>query len=384
MRSLIAVAGILVSAGLAIGEDAVPFSKAAAEGKALPELLKNKDGSWNLAELVKANVSAGLPIAVMEVNSAVTFTASDGGEGTRARVRRMTSLLKSSDVVNLDLTTIEQVHLYPTTEAKKIIILFHLKGNWVPYDANAEAEIRTQIAKLRAGADKIILRGKTESLSGKIVAADLYLVDFVVHGQVGPARQFKRDDIENIEWDVSDQEFQNGMTAYRAERFEDAVNHFNKLIQNAEAMITLRALVKPYVFYIRADSLVKAKKTEEGVACFEKLINDFDNSIYASLAFARILDVVTDTAHFTKFGPLINKLRSEELKKACATVLVAGLKEEKLTVRTSIIEVLGNMGQAASSAIPALQELSKSQDVVLRGAADKAIQKIQTADSKPK
>ncbi len=127
----------------------VALAAAAVAGDGAPKI-DPKGDPGSIEEAVRYTTTAEISIAVVDVQEPRVFTPSQGPDGTACKLGPESRILwrgKQGPAAVGD-----EIALYPKTEEKKVILILHADGNWLPYDKAVEVRIRAALKKL--GLDK--------------------------------------------------------------------------------------------------------------------------------------------------------------------------------------------------------------------------------------
>jgi hypothetical protein len=150
-----------------------------------------------------------------------------------------------------------------------------------------------------------------EVVVGRVKKADLNGIDIEI---IDPRTKavanvaVQASEVADIDWDVSDQDFRGGMSAFDGGAYGQAAQRFHGTYNEPDSIG--RAEVKPALFYYYAESLYRSGKPGEAVPVFEKLVNEFKTSYYVPMAMGSLVDAAIQTKDFAKVPPLLNTLRA--------------------------------------------------------------------------
>lgn len=160
--------------------------------------------------------------------------------------------------------------------------------------------------------DKITLVAKNEVVTGRIRKCDMDGIDIEIKDARTNAtakRTLQPHEVSDIEWTVGDQEFMSGVNSFKGAAYAQAAQRFETVATDPESLQGFRAEMKPYLFFMYAESLYRAGKAADAVPAFEKLMNDYKTSYYVPQAIGSLVDCLIQTKSFKKADPLLALLR---------------------------------------------------------------------------
>ena len=166
------------------------------------------------------------------------------------------------------------------------------------------------VLQARAEADKVTLVRAREVVVGKITKDDRDGLEIEIRDRSGAAkRTFNSNEVAEIEWDVSEEGFHEGGAAFHNGSFERAADLFGGIANQPDAMNRVRAIARPYVLYMHAESLFRAGKAADAYTAYQKLIEGAKNSRYAPFALSNMADAAIQAKTFDKVPALLAQLR---------------------------------------------------------------------------
>lgn len=165
-------------------------------------------------------------------------------------------------------------------------------------------------ANARAEADKITLVKNKEVIVGKITKDDRDGLEMEFRDRAGVAkRTFNSSDVADVEFDVSEDGYHEGGTEFRKGSYDRAAEYFGSIATQAESLGRVRAIARPYILYMYAESLYRAGNLQQALAAFQKLIDSSKTSRYVPFALANMADAAIQSKAYEKVQPLLNQLR---------------------------------------------------------------------------
>jgi TolA-binding protein len=152
-----------------------------------------------------------------------------------------------------------------------------------------------------------------EQVSGRVKKADLTGVEIEIKDpktQQLATVTLASAEIQDIDWDVNDQDFRQGMAAYDGGGFVLAAQRFQGIVNDPESLQAIRGEVRPALYFYLAESLYRSGKPNDAVPMFEKLMTDFKTSYYVPLAVGSVVDAAIQTNNLAKVPPLLAQLRA--------------------------------------------------------------------------
>src|SRR5205085_3805171 len=77
----------------------------------------------------------------------------------------------------------------------------------------------------------------------------------------------------------------------------------------ADSLGRVRAIARPYILYMYAESLYRAGNLPQALAAFQKQIEASKTSRYVPFALANMADAAIQSKAYDKLQPLLNQLR---------------------------------------------------------------------------
>jgi TolA-binding protein len=170
------------------------------------------------------------------------------------------------------------------------------------------------VGVLSAGEDKVVKYKNKEVVSGSVKSAELTGVEIEIKdARTGAAAKMTlpASDIAEIEWDIADQEWRSGISAFNSGGYVVASRSFLSIINEKEDFDKIPNVAKPALIYYAAESLYRAGKPADAVPVFERLINENKTSYYAPRAVGSLVDAAIQTKTLDKVPPLLGLLRSQ-------------------------------------------------------------------------
>lgn len=163
-----------------------------------------------------------------------------------------------------------------------------------------------------AESDKVTLVRNKEVKSGRITKDDKDGLEIELsdaRGGSGARQTFMTADIADVDWDLSAEGFHEAITAFRRGAYASAAETLQGIVDQKEALDSVRPVARPYVFFMLAESKYRGGKLPEAMAAYQKLIATFPSSRYVPLAITNMADAVIQSKMFDKLPPLLATLR---------------------------------------------------------------------------
>jgi len=116
--------------------------------------------------------------------------------------------------------------------------------------------------------------------------------------------------IADIDFDVNAEGFRDAVTAFKRGSYTSAAEGLQGLLESKETLDTVRAVARPYVYFLLAESKFRGGKTAEAITAYQKLITTFPDSRYVAFAVTNMADLAIQTKAFEKLPPLLATLRA--------------------------------------------------------------------------
>ncbi|MBI3831549.1 MAG: tetratricopeptide repeat protein [Planctomycetes bacterium] len=116
--------------------------------------------------------------------------------------------------------------------------------------------------------------------------------------------------IESIEWDIQNVEWQTGIHDFNAGDYASAAQAFQSMAGDADTMRTFREVAKPYLAYLVGESFYRAGKNQDAVSAFETFMHDYATSRYVPLAVGSLVDAAIQAKKYDKVPKLLEKLEA--------------------------------------------------------------------------
>lgn len=96
----------------------------------------------SLDAVIEFNRKHRFCIAFVDVEGGRRFGASDGSEGTACTIGKGSRIVSQGRFdYRWDFRVGDRIHLYPATDAKRVVLMHHKTGNWIPTGAGIEKRV---------------------------------------------------------------------------------------------------------------------------------------------------------------------------------------------------------------------------------------------------
>ncbi len=161
--------------------------------------------------------------------------------------------------------------------------------------------------QLLAEADRVTLANRAkEVLLGKITKDDRDGLEIEL--SVGK-RTLNSSEIADVDWDIGTEGFHEAVTAFRGGSYSHAIDNLQDIVDQKEHMDQVRAVARPYVQYLYAESKYRAGKASEAMAAYQKLIETYPKSRYVAFAITNMADSAIQAKAYDKLPPMLALLR---------------------------------------------------------------------------
>lgn len=169
------------------------------------------------------------------------------------------------------------------------------------------------VACVNSADDKLMLVKNNEVINGRVKKADLTEVEIEIKDpktmQLNQ-RKFKTEEVAEIEFDLPEREWREGMAAFTAGNYASAAQKFGAMTADSDDFAKIRNEVKPSLYYYLGESLYRAGKTAEAVEILNKMMAEYKTSWHVPMVMGTLVDAAIQANEFNKVPTLLGQLRT--------------------------------------------------------------------------
>lgn len=154
--------------------------------------------------------------------------------------------------------------------------------------------------------DKVVQKDGKEPPQGRVIKDGLTEIEIQA---AGGSMKIASDKVDYIEWDIYQQDWEDGLRAMKAGKWTDAAGSFQYIIGEKRLLDAFRPEAQPYLYYLAAHCLHMAGRQDDAMKCFEEYIGKFADSRYIPQAYDGLVDAAIQTSNYRKAQGVLPKLR---------------------------------------------------------------------------
>lgn len=203
-----------------------------------------------------------------------------------------------------------------------------------------------------AEADKVTLVKNKQVVAGKITKDDRDGLE-IDTGQ--GKRTFSSAEIQDVDWDVNEEGFHDGITSYRRGAFSSAADSLQPIVTTKESLDRVRPVARPYVFYIYAESKYRSGRAGEAIAAYQGLLDKYPTSRYVPYALSNMAESAIQAKTFDKLPALMTMLREGGAEQKQLADYFEG---EALLAQNKPTEALRKYANALTGSVPRVKAMA--------------------------